>query len=43
MIKTGMSKFAVVCREYILICDWRFNEKGAQFEGGDNIVKIEKY
>lgn len=42
MLDMGSSKLAVVCRECIMLCDWQLNEKGQLYEGGGEIIKLDK-
>ena len=43
MMAVGITKVAVICKDGLMLGEWKVNELGRMFEGGDDLVAIEKW
>lgn len=43
MLGVGPTKLAIVCREALIVCEWKANNLGRVFEGGDELLVWDKW
>ena len=40
MMGVGKSKIVIVCKDMLMLSDWKINDLGRVFEGGDDLVSL---
>jgi hypothetical protein len=38
MMGVGLTKIVIVCKDMLMVTDWKLNDLGRVFEGGDDLI-----